>query len=437
MAKIYAYFDTNLWMHYLFPDQVDWVTLLGADEVYVVLSRQVTRELDKHKWQHPIPKLKRRAKDVLARLDNLLEQEDEPVLEKGVWLVREERRRPIEYADFMLDPTSADDVFIAGVLAHRRDDPDASLIVVSADSGPRNTARDVGLTLFRPRDEDKLPDELDPLIKRNRELEHELTEARASIPSLRIAFEDGEMHLIRRLREPAAFAEGAIESIREQIRAANPYMDYEVSYSSGTLLAQLQGLSASINSISNARVNQYNFRLDTYYADYERTIHAKLEYENLRRRTVPLHLVLANVGTCPAKDVTIILSMPEGCQLYAADDLPKEPVLPTPPKKPKPDAFPYLDDITYRGISPFDRVLAPRARENVEGPNVTAENPRRAIYSILLSMHGIPLPLPGLYLVFESFATATSISIDGDIHAGNLPKKKAFRLGVQLKMGTN
>ena len=47
--EVYCFLDTDVLMHFTDFDQADWVTLLSAKKVYLVLPITVVRELNKHK----------------------------------------------------------------------------------------------------------------------------------------------------------------------------------------------------------------------------------------------------------------------------------------------------------------------------------------------------------------------------------------------------
>lgn len=47
--------DTNIFMHCQPLDQIDWLNVVRAQEVKLLIPRVVMAELDKHKNQHPFP----------------------------------------------------------------------------------------------------------------------------------------------------------------------------------------------------------------------------------------------------------------------------------------------------------------------------------------------------------------------------------------------
>ena len=44
------FIDSNVLLHYRFFDELDWTTLIKADEVVLTICAPVIRELDRKKW---------------------------------------------------------------------------------------------------------------------------------------------------------------------------------------------------------------------------------------------------------------------------------------------------------------------------------------------------------------------------------------------------
>ena len=97
---------------------------------------------------------------------------------------------------------------------------------------------------------------------------------------------------------------------------------------------QNQGISAymasmaNFNLISDDEITRYNNQLDKFYLSYEKYLKDSILYENLKRRTIELVILLANDGTAPAEDIDIIMHLPDGFKTLEKGKLPTLPNAP-------------------------------------------------------------------------------------------------------------
>lgn len=66
MPRRFVFPDTNTFLHYQNIDQIDWPDVLGCDEVTIVITRIVIRELNRHKDGPTSPKIRERSAAALC-----------------------------------------------------------------------------------------------------------------------------------------------------------------------------------------------------------------------------------------------------------------------------------------------------------------------------------------------------------------------------------
>lgn len=73
------FLDTNVYLHCRSVEEIDWLQLIGADSVEIVVPRVTLHELDKQKNSHASSKLRERARSVLKKLEAWLANEDQEI----------------------------------------------------------------------------------------------------------------------------------------------------------------------------------------------------------------------------------------------------------------------------------------------------------------------------------------------------------------------
>lgn len=69
MTTQYLLIDTNIFLHCLSLDQIDWNAIFPKQRLVLVICPQVIRELNKHKDAPQTPKLRDRAAAALGKLE--------------------------------------------------------------------------------------------------------------------------------------------------------------------------------------------------------------------------------------------------------------------------------------------------------------------------------------------------------------------------------
>ena len=203
MSKI-AFLDANVYLHYQPFDQVDWLGLLKADSVVIVVPPMTIRELNRRKDLPSRPRVRKRAGQVLRTLFALIESGPEPQLREGVSLRFEAREPSIDFAAHQLVTDVQDDVLIASIIMCRDENPDAEIVLVTGDLGLTLLVKAgrQGIEIAKLPESLKLPEEPDPLEEQNRALKQDLRALKLKTPQLSLTFHDGSQRAVFVLPPP-------------------------------------------------------------------------------------------------------------------------------------------------------------------------------------------------------------------------------------------
>ena len=430
MTMTMTFLDTNWFLHHQFPDQVDWCRLLGAGAVEIVLAPMVVRELNKHKDSPSSPKLRRRAAEVLIKIDDLLAEHPQAALRPDVTLRYETREPLIDLAAHQLSAQVPDDQLVASMIAQRDRDPAAPVVLVTADTGLRLKAQGHGFAIHRPAAAFKLPTEDDPQEKRIKELERENRDLRDRIPKVELRFADGERLLRGQIRAPQDYTAAITQKLAE-VREKHPKKGIATPGSSPMQMTAMLASLNTLNQISAEDIAEYNEQLDRYYARYEGFLEAIAARGNAQRRTLRLDLILFNEGTAPAEDLDVFLHFPDGFILHGEDDRPGRPEQPRPPAQPRP----YFERSLGYGIALPElapRVEMPRIYDPTD-PRIRRTNSYEVTVTYKRLKQQLQQALKPLWLTFDSYELATSFSVDYRLNAASLPHEKTGRLDVLVE----
>ncbi len=138
-----AVVDTNLLLHYLPPEQIKWLELVGADHVQLLVPLRVIEELDEKKYSARAEKMRLRARRVLSHLKELLADGDKINVGIELTVFLDQGRE---------GPVDADQEILDNALEARQF-TSRDVCLVTGDTGMRLRARSLGLpTISMPDD---------------------------------------------------------------------------------------------------------------------------------------------------------------------------------------------------------------------------------------------------------------------------------------------
>ena len=300
-----VFVDANTAMHFLRPDQIDWCGLVDASEVVLVAAPVLLRELENQKIFNGSRKLRSRAADYIRWLHPFVRNAETEVRPGVRWLFLPDEPA-VDFSTERLSLAIGDDHLIASVLHYARHSS-ARAFVATADLGLEVKLRARGIRVLELSDNLRLPSELDPLERENRDLKRQIARIEARMPTLSVAFEGGTQHHLLSLRDPDVLTVTPLE----QVRADNPYLLRPKSIGRhhdriGEALADIRRLTLPLG-ISADRMVAYDKELQNYFDTYGNFLVRHADW----REAVCLHhlfkCVVANEGTAPASNVDLEL----------------------------------------------------------------------------------------------------------------------------------
>jgi len=444
MAKT-VFLDTNIYLHYQDIGQIDWLKVVQADAVIIVVPPITIRELNKHKDSHPRTRVRKRAGAVLKRLSALFISSLQAQLKSGVAIHLEDRDALIDFGAHHLSREIQDDNLIASIIMCRNEKPDAEIILATMDAGLTLVAKAKrqGITAIRLPDNLKLPEEPDPEQERIRELEQELRELKLKAPQLSLTFENGSQHAKFVLPHPIELTPAQAEERVKELQKRYPKRKEQSEQASesrkaGLTLAEIAaGANAAfLHVISAEDIAEYNAELDKFYQTYAVYLQSEVSFQNLRHRTVELEIWLSNDGTAPAEDIDIFMHFPDGFGIMSEDDFPEHPKPPKPPSPPKTAMEKLMEPMMGLASVPYFGPMTPTPifpPSNVSSPKITRTSSYDVDVHVQRIKHKLHEPLDALYVAFESFDAALSFHIDYQILAANLPYETSGRLHVSIQ----
>lgn len=309
MAHIQRYApDTNFFFHAKSPEQLPWRELTDADEVELVVLDEVMRELDRHK-ANGNSRSARRAREVFAKLDPLIDDEVEEIL------VRECGPRVVwRLAPFLdpgrtkpgvLDLSTSDGRIVEEAFALHQ--MIGNLAFLSNDRLPRRMAKAVGLTSLKIADDWLLEPETDNRDKEIAKLKEELKTWERRSPQI-------DIQLVK--------DEKAIERIEGSVWRHGPLSDQFI----GEALQSIQlrypeessAIPGQITVTSERAIAAYQLARREWLArvrDYLERQPARLNFD---KGLLELTLAISNSGGAPAEGLSIEVWV-EGAMMLVND----------------------------------------------------------------------------------------------------------------------
>lgn len=443
------YLDTNIFLHYQPFTQINWLDLVKAESVTIVIPPLIIRELNKQKDSQSKPQIKKRASESIKMLFKLFESGKTSKITEGVFVYFEDRDPLIDFAANQLNFNIQDDQLIASILSNKLEEPDQNIVLITSDLGLQLNmkARRVGIDTLRMPENFRIEDGPDPNQTKIKKLEQENRELKSSTPSLSLVFENGDKRKSFKLVKPVLLSENEIEEkIAEKKSELAGYVKGEKSKNID-LPAGERGIESVINVLSSSlipkeEIQRYNSDFELFIPKYKEYLTKILDYDNLIKRIIELKISLTNNGTAPAEDIDIYLYFDANFQQIAdilEGDLPHPPEPPTPPEGPKTYQQKIIESMmsglivqspefhnynqAFSHVLPID--LSDRRIKRISSTEVQVH--------IQKVKHNFQEPLGSLFVIFNNYESAKSFNINYNILAGNIPQKIVRSLNVVIE----
>ena len=411
MSELYIFPDTNVLMHYARPDQIDWCTLSDARKVILTLAPVVIGELDKHKNQHPIRRLKDRAREIASWMRLL---EDGAVLKPGVSVEFLVREPAASFFSDGLDPGVADDRIIACMLEWATSGHAVAVATNDTLLSRKVWARDIRWIEVPERH--RLKEEPDPLKAENARLKRENHELVHRLPKPVLRWTEDQER--KALTVTLAAPDGDLPPRPDQMRILRQPLPPRNGPTSEDPWARLR-----LGMLSDSDIVVYNKQLSEFYDQYERYYEEELQWRDRSRRILDLNFSLGNQGTSSANDVTVTMTFPERLRVIQPKQLPARPDRPQPPAIPQPGVPGGLAAMMTGATayaSPLDIAALFGPKIDVQRPilNVDRNSVR---FDLLKLQHGWVTELDPVCCVADPSLIGSAAVISIEISADELP----------------
>jgi hypothetical protein len=451
MRKI-AYLDTNVLLHCKPIDELDWSSLLAANEIELVVTSIVTDELDLQKDQNPHLRLKRRARTVLKKLSAFWMNHQSAKILPHIYLRYDfvESRSLCE--KYHLDPLSKDNNLIAAILDYKERHPSEDVVFITRDQSVLFKAKQFNIAPISPTKDMELEEEPDVVEKENERLKQELAKAQTRIPKIVFAFDNGSNHQRLEIEEELIITDDAIQKYLAEIREQYPKVIFQekkpvISKGSFSLkdldrvskmwvlledeeLIEIQGKKIPVTAEA---VTEYNHQLEQFYEESSNYLIEGIQYQNRHRKIFPLKFALHNEGTSPGLSVKVTISIPPDLTVHDRFPLGKPKPQPQPPKPParktlySPVLMPRLD-MPYFDVASRIGPIVPDPSE----PIIEAQKGHVEVTFVVPKLRHVDTPqdLGPVWITLPE--KSKSFKLKYRINADNIPSKYEGYLHVVI-----
>lgn len=427
-----VFIDCMIYLHYQSIKAIDLPSILSCKNLSIMIPRITLRELDKHKNTHPSQRIRDRAQRVLKEIEKWISGDEK--VRHGVSVEFYTLMPTIDYAQYGLKSDWNDDILIATILQYKKDYPEENPLLITQESGLKLIAEHIGIKVYQLSEEYKIPAEPDPIQKENRELKRTLLRLQNTSPQLHVCFSgsvEKETYAKFVLSLPPELKEQeikqTIEDLREKFPKQFPPEPKSAKKGKATTdlyeLTKLVGLHNSIDLIPVYEYERYNNNIDAFLADYERYIRNTLQISAIAYRVIQFQIEIHNNGTAPAEDIDVELHFPDGFELLEKDIFPKLPKEPTPPTEPRTQNKILADSMTQIFQMPDHGFRLPTFPhfDLPSGFTIKKTNSYTVTDHFPRIKHGDYVILPEMFIIFDSYESASSFNCDYTIRPANLP----------------
>ncbi|HEX8416299.1 MAG TPA: PIN domain-containing protein, partial [Methylobacterium sp.] len=294
--------DTNAFLQLRDLADLPWRELLpGADHVAIMVARPVVEELDGFKTSTRT-RLRDRSRRALALIDEAAEADGRTKVLKErpvrVTLTIAPRRRPDWSGYPELDVASRDDRLVVAAAGFG-----AGAELLSHDSGPRLSAKEIGLKAHAPPSSWLLPEPQSDESRRLAQAERDLKAALDRRPAVRISFPDAVDGVILHVAPSLAPLAAVIrDRLVGRVLAENPPYRLRAeslrSFSYGT----------SMGGVSEHQIESYMEEYETYraaVASYCETLHERVAQVAQVAQLPRIAFEVENVGSVSVMQLVV------------------------------------------------------------------------------------------------------------------------------------
>jgi len=308
----YIFCDTMIFLHFKMFYEIDFCSILNVDFITLMVPEVISAEIDNHKDNHPIKRIRTRAGIVNAKFyEYLVKTPNSEYVIRGNFKVKFLPYKKFDYSSFDLDPTKSDHQIIAAILDFQKTITSTDHITfITHDNGASLTAKKHEISFLRLPDELKLAEEVSTEEQTIKKLEAELIVYKHSSPILELRDKKSKKNIIKYTENNLLNYKipKNILSIKEIEVACPEYFEHTTSSDSRnepycTTLARHLGVEDG-NTKENADIKRYMKEREFYFSAYKKYLNdmeiwtkkilIKVELELVNSGSMPLPLELDN-----------------------------------------------------------------------------------------------------------------------------------------------
>lgn len=301
----YLFLDTNIYIHYIDVEQINWNKIVGDADITIVVPRITLREIDQHKDQNR-GKIQKRAKAISAKFAQIFL--DGKTFKYTFALCDEPAASSFDGGKFNIHIN--DDWFILSALHSNYDVAD--IVVISSDTNLLLKAKENGLDFRKMSDEYRLKEELSDEEKEIKALKAELEKYKNRQPKPSVIFEKEESDKLILKRLNKRDLEDELSIYMENLKKEYPYWERGKVCTSSNLF----GLNLLV---TQEQIDKYNAELNDYFEEEEEFQRFLLQKDILDERFRELSFGISNDGNAQTGDMNVFIEFPEHINLYNRD----------------------------------------------------------------------------------------------------------------------
>jgi predicted nucleic acid-binding protein len=332
--QLAIFIDTNIALHYVRLDQIDWKRLTQKKKIEIVVCAVVLMELEKNKVENQSKKIRKRAGEYGSWL---LARYDSPELNTDVSISFCANEPMIDFSLNGLDKQNFDDRLVAAVIEHQEKNPEQHILVLTADLGVTFKFKIRGIEVKNLPEEYRLPEELDEHEAENRELRGQLAKIANRLPKVKLSFST-HASFFEIENRPIPKRESIISDWMAKAIAKYPKSKSKApgdKFSIPSTHQALVQLGQTLNGLSDSQQAAHDQRLESFYSEYRAYCQDLFDFHLRARARFKLDLILSNLdGSAPANSIDIFVRCNRSFIFLKERQLPDSPSAPRPPKKP-------------------------------------------------------------------------------------------------------
>lgn len=301
----YLFLDTNILLHYIDYEQINWKSMFDDDDITIVITDTVLREIDKHK-DSSRGKIQKTAKKYSSRFREILMESYKSKIN-------------VVFTDFPafdgtegnLKSSSQDDCILLSAIQFESDN--TNKYIITSDNGMIIRCKRHQFNVKTLDDQLRKKDEPSEEEQRCKELEQELSLYKNALPKPELRFSNGES-LLELQHIEVHDIQNRVDAYKKKLESDYPHKQYfEPSY--------INGIKIADKAYPDEDVDKYNAALDEFINKKCSIFESRLRFRETDKLFHEISFSIYNNGTAKTDELAIQINFPEGENFYDESSL--------------------------------------------------------------------------------------------------------------------